>query len=1114
MKSILRSPFFWITFSLLSVLLTIFTFKYFSQAFPIVHLNITMDRAGSITKAQELAQQFHVGPDSPQNAVSFDTDTFVKTFVELEGGGKQAFVDMMQEHLYEPYTWHVRLFKAYEPNEVHMRFTPDGKPYGFIETLSENTPGPQLAVDQARTIAQKGAAEWHVPLHEFTLIESAKEIQPSGRADHTFVYERPEKRIGEGYYRVQLTVSGDKFTAVTHSVKVPEGFERRYAHMRSANENIATAATIALYLLYIIGGCFIGLFFLYRERWLIWQMPFRWALLISLLGALDSFNKLPLRWMIYNTALAPEGFLLQYIVSIFSRFLYEIIYFLLIFMAAESLTRKAFRGQIQLWHLWSLPVASSLPVLGRTIAGYLLVTLDFAFVVAFYIFTTTYFKWWIPSDSLFDPNVLATYLPWLTSIARSLEAGFVEECLFRAVPLAGAALLGQRFGKKRLWLATAFIMQAVIFGAAHASYPAQPAYARLVELLFFSFFTGWIYIKFGLLPTIITHFVYDVIWFALPLFVSSAPSATINRILVLFFTLIPIWIVLRARIKMGVFKPIDRAVYNKAWLPPALAKKAREITSIIPITVSLSSLKKNCILASGVIGLIVWLLSAPFASDGLPLHIKRHAALTTAQHNLEQRNIKLPPPWYEMASVFAHYENHQATAYQHRFIWQEGGKKLYRSLLGTYLTPAHWNVRFAKFEGDIVERAEEYKVFIIKDGLVFRTLHDLPETRPGKTLSEEQARIIAHKAVQDRYNLDPSQLKKISATADKKPQRMDWQFTFADHQNYSLEKGEARIDVQIAGDKVVDSYRYIHVPEEWERAEQNKQPFVHIITQLCSLMIYGLFFIGIVLSLAHWGSGTTTGTTLWYFILLLAFFVFNLINNWPHYIALFNTSQPFYDQVFRLFGTHAIGILMRTASMALVIGFLNSFKITYKLAKQFSTYALGISLGIIAAALYAGIQQCVPSLEPHWADYTALRAWLPINAGINSTITVFIGLTLLCLLAFVTVSYVTDHGQKRHSLASMLLVLFGMILIGLRFPDNFILLLTAGLGMGIFFVIAYYIIVRFDHALIPLATGSYVILNAIQQGTFNAQPFALPIAIGSNIIIALLAWYWSRQLNQ
>jgi membrane protease YdiL (CAAX protease family) len=56
-----------------------------------------------------------------------------------------------------------------------------------------------------------------------------------------------------------------------------------------------------------------------------------------------------------------------------------------------------------------------------------------------------------------------------------VPGGFWEEALFRAVPIAGAALIGDRFGKRNLFIAVAFVVQAIIFGAGHAPYPNQPA---------------------------------------------------------------------------------------------------------------------------------------------------------------------------------------------------------------------------------------------------------------------------------------------------------------------------------------------------------------------------------------------------------------------------------------------------------------------------------------------------------------------------------------------------------------------------------------------------------------------------------------------------------------
>ena len=133
-----------------------------------------------------------------------------------------------------------------------------------------------------------------------------------------------------------------------------------------------------------------------------------------------------------------------------------------------------------------------------------------------------YFGWWVPSGPLFHPDMIATPFPWLSAIGMSLHAGFWEECLFRAVPLAGAAIIGKRYGNQKLWIAFAMILQAVIFAGAHANYPSYPAYSRLIELIIPSLFWGAVYLRFGLLPVIISHFGYDVVWFALPIFTSSS----------------------------------------------------------------------------------------------------------------------------------------------------------------------------------------------------------------------------------------------------------------------------------------------------------------------------------------------------------------------------------------------------------------------------------------------------------------------------------------------------------------------------------------------------------------------------------------------------------------
>ena len=420
-----KRPAFWIAFALLSLISAVFAVFNFSKAFPIVSLDLRMDRAAALRSARTLAAENHWGPAGAfRQVASFGVDDTVKTFVELQGGGKDAFRDMLAKGLYAAYTWRVRHFEPGEANETLVRFTPAGTPYGFRERLKETAPGPSLSEDQARRIAEDTAVRrWHVDLALYSRAETSKEVRPNGRADHTFVYERNAEHAGAGRYRLRLVVSGDRLTELTHFLRVPEAFARQYEQMRSANDGIAFGAQAVAIVLYLIGGCMVGVFLMLRKRWLVWQQAVVLGVVIALLQALADLNAWPLIWTTYDTALPVNTFVLQRLFAIAGSFVITAGYLSLSFMAAESLSRKAFPNHPQQWKLWSRDAAGSVQVLGRTAGGYLYTGIEFAFIVGFYLLVSRLLHWWTPSEALVDPDVLATYVPWLSAFAPSVQAG-------------------------------------------------------------------------------------------------------------------------------------------------------------------------------------------------------------------------------------------------------------------------------------------------------------------------------------------------------------------------------------------------------------------------------------------------------------------------------------------------------------------------------------------------------------------------------------------------------------------------------------------------------------------------------------------------------------------
>ncbi len=85
----LRKNWFWIGLIALSILGALFSFRLFDKAFPIVNLDLKMDRASALSRASQLDAKFHWAPAGFRQAASFDLDNTVQNFVELEAAASQ-----------------------------------------------------------------------------------------------------------------------------------------------------------------------------------------------------------------------------------------------------------------------------------------------------------------------------------------------------------------------------------------------------------------------------------------------------------------------------------------------------------------------------------------------------------------------------------------------------------------------------------------------------------------------------------------------------------------------------------------------------------------------------------------------------------------------------------------------------------------------------------------------------------------------------------------------------------------------------------------------------------------------------------------------------------------
>lgn len=1106
-----RRPSFWIAYALAALCALGVAAVLFPSAIPLVNLDIRMSRHEAIAKAGDVASRLRLVSVGARVAADFGNDGDLQNYVELEAGGKRAFAALVAGDRYAPYWWSVRLFRPGQVEEATIRFRPDGTPSGFVRRVAEDyvrdPATPSLTADAARVLAERlAASDWGIDFTRYRLLQQSQETRASGRVDHQFVYEEPQP-IGEARIRLRLAVAGDELTQLVPYAQIPESFARRYQEMRSANELIAGVAAATAVLLYGVGGCIVAVLWLLRERWLVWRPALAAGFTVSALLAAAFAASYPARWMSFDTANDATLFWFQHVAGVVAVLAGGGLALALVFMAAESLSRRAFPRHPQLWKLWTREAGASVQTLGRTIGGYLFVGLELGFVVAFYFATNRYFGWWQPSEALTDPDILASGIPALSPIAMALQAGFMEECLFRAVPLSLGALLGARFGHRAAGIGIALVLQAVVFGAAHANYPGFPAYSRLVELVLPALVWGLVFLRFGLLPTIVLHALFDLALMSIPIFLVDAPGAIAQRGIVVLAGALPLLVVAWRRWQRGAFVELPEALRNRAWQPRVAVQRPA-----IPLSDRDSrwrSSVRRALPALALAGLILAAFSWHRGTDAPRLSISRADAIAAAESALAARGVTPGSAWRRSADIVLSGDDTP-----HLFVYREAGAARYRELVGSVLAPPVWEVRFATFEGDVVDRAEEWRVSVDGSGHVRVVHHALPESREGARLSRDEALAIAARAVRAELGIDVSELTPIAAQDQARPARTDWTFVWRDARVDVGKGGEARLRASVQGDEPTNIGRYVHVPETWSREERQRRERLTIARGGAGIAVVIATLGALVLGILAWSRGHSDRRASFAVAILLAVLgIARAALGVPQFVFSLSTTEPVASQI----AMRLVADLLRVLALALVGGLLAGVGAWW--ARSVSRPRAAGSLppwlaGIAAAFAIAGVASLASSLlpdsSPSWPAYAFEDSASPVLAAAVQMLGLpaVVGVMLFALAAL---SHFTVDGSRRRWMLPALLAL----VLGAQALDTTAFApfgIAAAMLTGVVAALVIDAVVRFDPRSVPAFVATVALLAALDAALAkdSGQGYAMFVVQAACGVLA--AWVCSLHL--
>ena len=1101
-----------ITTLILAILSMLYLGSVWSDFFGTLSVNVSMDRQQAIKAASNASKQFEILDDSFEHASIYNFDGSLRNFVELKQGGKEKFQEIIDNNIYSPYNWMVRSYKEGEIVEAMFQFKPNGSPNGYRIKIPEEYDSDSLSEEDALALVEQNINnQWSGNFSDYNLVESSFKEMSNGRIDHSFLFEHKLQDIGEAKYRLRAIVSGSIISSVSPFAFVPESFKREFANIRSDNDTIAIFANFAFLGIYLLGIGLTSLVIFYRTGWLRWKKSVAAAAFVAIFSnILLNLNFYPTIWMAYDTATTKSQFLSEQLLGMIANGI--VMFFMLAasFITAESLTRKAFPNHIQLWKTWTSNVANSKRVLNDTIFAYLIVPIKLAIVGAFYILMEKYFGFWSPASASFDPNYLASIFPWYTGLAISLQAGFWEEMLFRAVPIAAGVLIGQRYNMRFTGLMVAMVVQALIFGAGHANYPAQPSYARVVELFLPSIVVyGMLYLRLGVVFGAITHYVYDVVLFSLPIWYSS--GYVFDKFMTVVGGLIPFLVILYFRLKHKKWSDIKTSSLNKGFVPTPPEKNdssQKEATFETQTTTNVMNPKVIGVALLFIIGVFsTFKLSNVEVLVNSP-SINKEEAISIANKFLEENNVLLPEGYNAYAFDDSSYPSSS-------FLWQELGQDTYNSLFGSYVLGPRWKVRFAKFDGPVESRVREVMISMDFDGNILRYNNRFPEDEEGKMLSREEAQLLAENSLVKFLQMNLDNVSLTSAQESQKPNRLDWTFTFTDNSELGYEGSKLQNIISISGDQISGFTKFVFVPEEWTRMKRDREGLSGIIGTLFTapgaIFVIGLLLLRSFKLLMDRKINLRKGLIFGSFAIFGIGSIFNdssFLNTMPTNQPIENLMTTYYISSIggALIALGLVNILFYGTLFKMIKSSINNIRI-----KDAVLGGLIVALSMVASLTLVGSYQL--NLNPNFASFN-LTSYYPLYDTLNAY--GFFGPIAFNIFFAALLNEITkgwSNNFRGNLLAYILIVAVFTSDLGFQYNIANSIMLALIYGALIFLIFKF--IIRNNYAMVPFYTlfmKFYGRFAATDFGSVSSYPNEILFMVLSLILATLIMSLLTKEL--
>lgn len=774
-----------------------FCFFQFSNKtlFPSASINLKYTRSEILDKAEKFAAKMGYKRTKPIKSIDFGADDTAKIFLERQFG--QAKANKLMQTELPIWYWSTSFQKELDKEKASVWLSPIGDLVKFDHDLKNDHALPSMTKKDAKKMAEEFVSQQgKISLASWKLLEYQNETQ-IGRLDHTFCWEETDRNYKNAQRRVSVTICGNLIGYYKVFLHTPEAWQREYDTMRSYNRLFDVPARLGLSILGAAALFVFGQGLIKRD--IAWLPAAVGAALFSVANFLMNCNDWTHLGAWYYPNQPYQAFVWLEFLHALRQLLTDAVAGLILCGAAERLYRQMYPDKLACDRLFTLKALTSKEVLFGLLAGLAFCGVSQGYQCLYYLLGERV-GYWSPLG-VDKYEILGALVPWLDASCIGLIAAIMEECLCRVVGLALLTRLTKNF-----WLAN--LIQAVIWGFAHSFYPQQPAYARGIELTIAGLASGWLIRRFGILPCIVYHYMFDAYYTVLPL-----QSAPLSLALTMLIPIVPPFLltgVMAFMIKHRGFADCADSV-NSAWAPNekpvASAAVPAEQNIVKSFTYNGQAPKTRLSLAFASLALALACLAIPpqeIGYDSAKLSTRRQDAVTAASQYLKEHGVNVSG-YLTRADLFSGLDRGPMT--QAYFLEAEGPDRA-RQIFEEVEHPFIWEISFSK-----PGQADTYGAAVDESGHILSPSFSLEETTAGAKLTQQQALIVAESFINKyRHLYVPYKLEDTHRFVRKN--RIDYAFTFS-VPKYRVKEADLKITLGVIGDKASFMAHSWKIPDRW-----------------------------------------------------------------------------------------------------------------------------------------------------------------------------------------------------------------------------------------------------------------------------------------------------------